>query len=113
MTGKEHGNGWLWPSQVRPYITLHHTYLDIKKNSLFIGQNRGQYFIHRLGVKWYLSFSCTIYHHTEFARMYVCRQYHGYVHLPTRQELQEPNHPKDVIGSHHGISVDSLLVQPI
>ncbi len=23
MTGKEHGNGWLWPSQVRPYITLH------------------------------------------------------------------------------------------
>jgi hypothetical protein len=25
MTGKEHGNGWLWPSQVRPYITLHHT----------------------------------------------------------------------------------------
>jgi hypothetical protein len=25
MTGKEHGNGWLWPSQDRPYITLHHT----------------------------------------------------------------------------------------
>ncbi len=24
MTGKEHGNGWLWPSQDRPYITLHH-----------------------------------------------------------------------------------------
>ncbi len=24
-----------------------------------------------------------------------------------------PNHPKDVIGSHHGISVDSLLVQRI
>ena len=25
MTGKEHGNGWLWPLQARPYITLHHT----------------------------------------------------------------------------------------
>ena len=25
MTGKEHGNGWLWPLQVSPYITLHHT----------------------------------------------------------------------------------------
>ena len=24
MTGKEHGNGWLWPLQDRPYITLHH-----------------------------------------------------------------------------------------
>ena len=23
MTGKEHGNGRLWPLQARPYITLH------------------------------------------------------------------------------------------
>jgi hypothetical protein len=45
--------------------------------------------------------------------MYIRRQYQGYVRLPTRQELREPNHPKDVIGSHHGISVDLLLVQPI
>jgi hypothetical protein len=33
--------------------------------------------------------------------------------LQKRQEVREPNHPKDVIGSHRGISVDSLLVQPI
>jgi hypothetical protein len=25
MTGKEHGNGWLWLLQARPYIALHHT----------------------------------------------------------------------------------------
>jgi hypothetical protein len=33
--------------------------------------------------------------------------------LPTRRELQEPTHPKDVIGSYRGISIDLLLVQPI
>ncbi len=44
---------------------------------------------------------------------YVRRVYHGHIHSPTRQELQEPNHPRDVIGSHRGISVDSLLVQRI
>ncbi len=26
MTGKEHGNGWLWPLQARPYITLHQVF---------------------------------------------------------------------------------------
>ncbi len=62
------------------------------RDYLFIGQNRGQYFIHRLGVKGYLSFSCAISHHTEFAHMYVRRQYHRYVRSPTMQELQEPNH---------------------
>jgi hypothetical protein len=82
---------------------------------LFIGQNHGQYFVHRLGVKvkWYLSFSCAVSHLTECAHMYLCRQYHGYVHSLTRQELQESNHPTDKIGSHCGISVDLLLAQPI
>jgi hypothetical protein len=80
---------------------------------LFIGQNRGQNFVHHLGVKWRLSFSCAVSHRIELARMYICRQYRGYVRSPTRQELREPNHPKDVNGSHHGISIDSLLVQPI
>jgi hypothetical protein len=71
------------------------------------------FFVHCFGVKWYLSFSCAVSHHTEFACMYVRRQYHGYDRLPTRRELQEPNNPKDVIGSHHGIYVNLLLVQPI
>jgi hypothetical protein len=39
------------------------------KHYLYIGQNRGQYLIHHLGVEWYLSFSCAISHRTEFARM--------------------------------------------
>jgi hypothetical protein len=69
------------------------TTTHFKSFYLFIGQNRGQYFVHRLGVIWYLLLSCTISHHTEFAHMYVGRQYHGYVHLPTRRELREPNHP--------------------
>ncbi len=80
---------------------------------LFIGQNRGQNFVHRLGVKWHLSFSRAVSHRIELARMYICRQYRGYVRSPTRQELREPNHPKDVNGSRHGISIDLLLVQPI
>ncbi len=48
-----------------------------------------------------------------FLQTYVHRVYYGHVRLPTRQELQEPNHPRDVIGSHHGISLDLLLVQRI
>ncbi len=74
------------------------TQMDVMVIYLFIGQNRGRDLVHLLGVKWYLSFSCTVSHHTEIARMYIRRQYHGYVHLPTRQELRESNHPKDVIG---------------
>ena len=50
-------------------------------------------------------FSCAISCHTEFAHAYVRRQYRGYVHSQKRRELQEPNHPRDVIGSHNGISI--------
>ncbi len=48
-----------------------------------------------------------------FLRTYVHRVYCGHVCLPTRRELQEPNHPRDVIGLHRGISIDLLLVQRI
>ncbi len=80
---------------------------------LFMGPGRGRNLVHRLGVKWHLSFSRAVSHRIELARMYICRQYRGYVRSPTRQGLREPNHPKDVNGSHHGISIDLLLVQPI
>jgi hypothetical protein len=40
MTGKEHGNGWLWPSQVRPYITLHQadTFHEIPTSLVSVGK---------------------------------------------------------------------------
>jgi hypothetical protein len=60
-------------------------------------------------VKWYQSFSCAVSCHTEYARMYVHRKYPGHVCLPNRWELHEPNHPRGVIGLHHGISIYLLL----
>jgi hypothetical protein len=45
--------------------------------------------------------------------MYVSRHYPGHVCSLKMGELQDPNHLRDVIGSHIGISVNLLLVQPI
>ncbi len=78
-----------------------------------IGQNRYHNFGYGLWVKRYLLFSCAVSCHTEFAHMYVRGQYRGHVRLLKRRELGEPDHPRDVIGSQHGISINSLLVQCI
>jgi hypothetical protein len=56
------------PLHLSTYLTLS-TYLAIAY--LFIGQNCGQNLVHRLGVKWYLSFLRALSHHTEFAHTYV------------------------------------------
>jgi hypothetical protein len=61
----------------------------------------------------YLSFLARFLIVYWILQTYVRRVYRGHVRSPTRQELLEPNHPRDVIGSHRGISVDSLLVQRI
>jgi hypothetical protein len=76
---------------------------------LFIGWDVWLWFVGRIG-SYCFSYAFSLY---WFIWTYVHRVYLGHVRLPTRQELQEPNHPRDVIGSHHGIFVDLLLRQSI